>query len=329
MPSKPLDKFPGTRTTRLDEMREAITIAYGDNNLDLQRAAGGFDGYSNHCALNNIALTYASFGTGVVQEFREFKAFAQQFRLRGGSEINVNRTMVRLSNDQALVFSPGPSRLISHSSDMEHCVLRIDQIALLKKLSALVGRQPKHPLEFEPISDARTPEALHFRRLFLFLVEQLSSPSGIPPLALAELEQAVIVSFLCANRHSESQWLTREPKRVAPWQVRRAEEYIEANWDQPITVEALAIATRVSARSLFHFFKKSRGYSPMAFVKKIRLQHARKELSLPHEGASITRVALACGFNNLGHFAADYGKTFGELPSETLARAKGGNGKDE
>jgi len=34
-------------------------------------------------------------------------------------------------------------------------------------------------------------------------------------------------------------------------------------------------------------------------------------------------VAFNCGFGNLGHFAREYREAFGELPSETLARARG------
>jgi hypothetical protein len=78
----------------------------------------------------------------------------------------------------------------------------------------------------------------------MFLVDQLgSSERSIPPLALAELEQPVNVSFLCANRRDDSHLLDREPMGTAPWHVRRVEEFIEAHWDQPITIEALAVAT--------------------------------------------------------------------------------------
>jgi transcriptional regulator GlxA family with amidase domain len=141
------------------------------------------------------------------------------------------------------------------------------------------------------------------------------------------LEQAVIVSFLCANRHGESHLLDREPMGTAPWQVRRAEEYIEAHWDQPITVEALAVATGASARSIFHFFKASRGCGPMVFVKQVRLRHARRMLMMPDKTTSVTSVAFDCGFANLGHFAKDYGKCFGELPSKTLNRTRGAGRK--
>jgi AraC-like DNA-binding protein len=217
---------------------------------------------------------------------------------------------------------------VTHSHDLEHFVLKIDRGALLSKWTALAGRQPRGDLKFEPVADSRTPEAIYLRRLFMFLVDELgASERNIPPLALAEFEQSVIVSFLCANRHDESRFLDREPVGTAPWQVRRAEEYIEAHWDQPITVEALAVATGASARSIFHFFKASRGYAPMVFVKQVRLRHARQLLMMPDENTSVTSVAFDCGFTNLGHFAKDYGKCFGELPSETLNLTKGAAGR--
>jgi len=37
---------------------------------------------------------------------------------------------------------------------------------------------------------------------------------------------------------------------------------------------------------------------------------------------TVTTVAHACGFSNLGHFSARYRRRFGELPSETLRQAR-------
>src|ERR1700691_3139437 len=92
----------------------------------------------------------------------------------------------------------------------------------------------------------------------------------VPPAALAEFEQLLIVSFLAANRHNFSDLLEREPPRPARWQVRLVEESIEATWHQPTTVEALAAAAGASTRSIFKAFRDSRHCSPMAFVKGIR-----------------------------------------------------------
>lgn len=106
------------------------------------------------------------------------------------------------------------------------------------------------------------------------------------------------------------------------WQVRRAEQYIESHWDQPITIEILARATAASARSIFQHFKSCRGQSPMSFLKQLRLQHAREMLERTDLNRSVTDTAIACGFGNLGHFAGAYFERYGERPSETLKRGK-------
>ena len=64
--------------------------------------------------------------------------------------------------------------------------------------------------------------------------------------------------------------------------------------------------TNVSARSLFSAFKAGRGYSPMDFVKRVRLSRARQKLSGPDAETSVTGIAYECGFGNPGHFAIDY-----------------------
>jgi len=51
------------------------------------------------------------------------------------------------------------------------------------------------------------------------------------------------------GRISSSQ-LNRTVPSAARWQVRKAETYIEANWDQPSTIEALARVTEPSALAL-------------------------------------------------------------------------------
>ena len=131
-------------------------------------------------------------------------------------------------------------------------------------------------------------------------------------------------SEMCIRDSNYSALLHGEPEAPAPWQVRVAEQFIEANWDQPITIEALVAATDVSARNIFYSFKASRGYSPMDFVKRVRLGHAWKKLSRPDAETSVTTVAFECGFGNPGHFARDYHDRFGERPSETLRRGRGG-----
>jgi transcriptional regulator GlxA family with amidase domain len=139
---------------------------------------------------------------------------------------------------------------------------------------------------------------------------------------VAQLEQAILVAFLCGTGHNYSRLLDGRPKKSAPWQVRRVEEYIEAHWDQPVSIEGLAVVANASARSIFQSFRECRGYSPMNFLKQTRLRHARETLVKPVSNTSVTSVSFACGFGNLGRFANDYQNVFGETPSETLNRSR-------
>ena len=65
-------------------------------------------------------------------------------------------------------------------------------------------------------------------------------------------------------------------------------------------------------------------YTPMEFLRHVRMRLARQRLLHARPGDSVTGIATRCGFAHLGRFAVDYKRRFGESPSETLERAKRG-----
>jgi PAS domain S-box-containing protein len=95
--------------------------------------------------------------------------------------------------------------------------------------------------------------------------------------------------------------------------------FIEDNWNRKFKVEDIAEKFGISSRKIFRHFA-SRGTTLMDFVKDTKLQKVRERLVAPEPDTTVTGISLQCGFNNLGHFAKDYRKKFGELPSETLRR---------
>ncbi|SDR63837.1 transcriptional regulator, AraC family [Rhizobiales bacterium GAS113] len=322
---RPLDQYPVIRTKSVDELREAVSNIYGDHSFDVKRDAGSFHARANHCSLGKVGLSYAGYSAGARSRFPQFDAFAQQFCVSGATQATIDGRRIDVTSETSCIVGPGSDLKLEYGSDFEQLILRIDRTSLMQKLAAITGVMPADSLSFDPAQDFKDEAAASLRRIFLFFVSEFDrTKSTLPRMVLVEIEQMLMVSFLHGNRNNYSHLLVDRPRSVAPWQVRRAEAYIEANWDQPITVEALAIAAGTSARSIFHSFKQSRGYSPMAFVKQIRLQHARGMLENPGANTSVTDVAFACGFSNLGHFAKDYYSTFGVLPSHALNRAKGG-----
>jgi AraC-like DNA-binding protein len=323
--AKPLDTFPVIRSRDAEEVREAVIRSYGARRFNLLRSTERFDARANHWQSRNIGLSYCSYGAQLQLDFPGGSFFRQQYCLHGGAGIRVDRTPRSVTRDETCVVPPDTPMSVDFGPSFEQLVLRINADALMNKLAALIGAVPGRKLVFEPATRTDGLAMRSLGRMLTFFASELDSVgSMMPPLALAEMEQALIMSFFCSNPNNYSATVEGHARPAASWQVRRAEEYIEAHWDQPITIEALARVTSASVRSIFHHFKQSRGQSPMAFVKQVRLQRARQMLTRTDIHTSVTETAFACGFNNLGNFAKDYFKRYGERPSDTLKSVKGG-----
>jgi len=142
------------------------------------------------------------------------------------------------------------------------------------------------------------------------------SANGI---TLIELEDNLLANFVI---HSNEDMKVRKSfNNDDPCHLSRAEEFICANLSNPITRDQLAEVSGRSIRTLSRLFEKKYGIGPMAFIKQRRLDAAYLDLiSAKLDSTSVTHVAFNYGFAHTGKFAIEYGKTFGESPSTSLAR---------
>lgn len=101
--------------------------------------------------------------------------------------------------------------------------------------------------------------------------------------------------------------------------VRRAEAFVHANEAAAPTVAELCLATGACRRTLQAAFVDVLGIGPSRYLRALRLNRVRADLK--RDGSSVSEVAVRWGFWHLGRFSADYRAMFGELPSQTRARA--------
>ena len=316
----PLQRFPVFRTSCSEEFRHALLTRFGVSRAEMKTPTN-LAARGNLVQLQSIGLVYGQCNSGATVDYPEAERFRLLTALIGKGHAAIGKNAIALDADQSCIVSPGQKVALMAEAGHEWFNLRIDPGAFENKLACLLGARPGGKLEFSPAANRNSPRFQQLWRLIRFFAEQLDATSGqLPPLVLRELEQTILVAFLTANRHTFSHLLERDPGDTLPCHVRRAEEFIEAQWDQAITIESLVEATGVGARAIFRAFQQTRGYSPMAFAKMVRLKHARRMLAEPNAETTVTLVAFACGFGNLGHFARDYRQAFGERPSETLAR---------
>lgn len=103
--------------------------------------------------------------------------------------------------------------------------------------------------------------------------------------------------------------------------MRRLERVLEANSDRPLYLTEICAAVRTSAWMLRAACQEHLGMSSYRYLLLRRMHLAHRELvrSDPAQ-TTVTQVANAYGFGELGRFAVRYRQMFGEPPSKTLLR---------
>jgi AraC-like DNA-binding protein len=110
-----------------------------------------------------------------------------------------------------------------------------------------------------------------------------------------------------------------------PAALRRAVVFIEANADRDIGLTDIARAARVSARSVQLAFRRHLDMTPTAYLRRVRVGHARTELRSAAPGeTTVARVAARWGYVHPSVFAAHYRSIYGESPSQTLRQGAAG-----
>ena len=104
--------------------------------------------------------------------------------------------------------------------------------------------------------------------------------------------------------------------------VARVENYLRDKLGEPVTVGELSRVAGVSERTLRTAFHRVVGRSPKQHLIRRRLCAAHDALCAADPRATtVTDVAMACGFFELGRFAGRYRDAFGEVPSHTLRQS--------
>lgn len=88
---------------------------------------------------------------------------------------------------------------------------------------------------------------------------------------------------------------------------------MEANIEEPLTLDELARLAGLSQRHLQRMFRTALGMTPMCYYLNLRLRRART-LLLQTE-MSIMNITVACGFQSACHFSKAYRALYGYSPS--------------
>jgi len=110
---------------------------------------------------------------------------------------------------------------------------------------------------------------------------------------------------------------TKSPRPKALLKISEAIDYIEQNFNKPISNEILANVTNMPHSSFRYSFKKITGLSPIDYLIKLRIEKAI-EIMEKNSNTRVTDVAFEIGFDNCSYFTRQFKKIVGVSPISYL-----------
>lgn len=107
---------------------------------------------------------------------------------------------------------------------------------------------------------------------------------------------------------------------LAPWQIRRSCDLIEANLAGDPSIAMLSAECGLSASHFVRAFRASLGLTPHQWILKRRVERARTLLA--QTGTSLADIALICGFADQSHLGRVFLREAGVRPAEWRRRRR-------
>lgn len=321
-PDCPLVRFPVIATRSLEEARDAVTQVYLPH--DLTAPDDHVDMTLNAVSDHHFTLGYLTYhaSTELVMPATES---CYHINLTTAGTTDADRTdgarEQTVAGERGLVLSPVQRNTVRWTPEAEQLILKIPRSSLETHLGELLGQPVTDVLDFDFGLDLTTGPGRSLLKSVRFLADELDRPDGLVemPLAREQLEAFVMTQLLHVGRHQYTDVLRAPAEAVRLGRLAPVVEYMEANADEPLTPQELARVGCMSVRTLHASFQQTFGESPMAYLRRIRLDHVRAELLRSDASqVRVTDVAMKWGFFHQSRFAQQYRDHFGELPSRTL-----------
>lgn len=319
-----LDRFPVLGTRSLEEARDAVTRVYLDHELSapndrlemtLNATSDRFFtlGYLTYQASAKLVMppTENCYHINLTVAGR-----TDASRTDGGRESTAARS-------GGIVLLPNQENTVRWSPDAEQLILKIPRLSLERHLGEHLNRPIREIVDFDFGLDLTTPAGGTLLSSVEFFARELDRPGGLAdmPIAREQLEAFVMTQLLHAGRHQFTDELLAPGDPVRKGRLGPVIAYMEQHADEPLSPPELARVGCMSVRTLHATFQQELGEPPMAYLRRIRLDHVRGELLRGDPAVTrVTDVALRWGFIHQSRFAQQYRERFGERPSQTLRR---------
>jgi AraC-like DNA-binding protein len=311
-------------TDDVEETCAKVGQVFRPHQLSVRGLSQRLNAQMDHVPIGRLSINRLRYETGINVRSEPMGSFMMlMMPIAGSAEIRYGAESVRSTPDHPALVSATQPLWMQWSPDCDQLIVRIDRAMVEQACAACLGYELSEPLQFELGINMDTGAATCWHSILTFLASNEAFMRGAAafPLVAAQAEQLLLSALLHGHAHNYSEQMRRPVRQLAPFYVRRAEEYMSANADKPLTVQDVAAHAGVSVRSLHAGFQRYRDTSPMTLLRDMRLERVRAELIAARNTGSrttVAEIALQWGFLHLGHFSRAYSEKFGEQPSQAL-----------
>jgi AraC-like DNA-binding protein len=219
-----------------------------------------------------------------------------------------------------LAHPDSPYQAVNIDVDLEFAL--IDPPLLAQVADAGPGRCPP-PLRFTGSHPVSARAARMWDTTYDYVRDHLAgTPAAREPLLAGNAARLLLATALATFPNT----VTREPgiedrRDAHPATLRRAVAFIDANAHRDVSPADVAAAAHVTIRTLQLAFRRHLDTTPGAYLRRVRLEHAHRDLGAADPAAvTVGAVAARWGFASHSRFTAHYHAVYGQAPSETLRR---------
>jgi AraC-like DNA-binding protein len=228
------------------------------------------------------------------------------------------------------LLGPGDLFLLSHPGQphvgrTDDTVLQLTVLdpSLLHHVASTSPTRAPIPLQFTSFVPVSAGAARHYRQTVDYLRDNLlgNPDAAAQPLIIGSATRLLAASALaCFPNTAVTDPTAHDRHDASPATVRRAVAFIEENADSDISVADVAASACVTVRAVQLAFRRHLDTTPMAYLRRVRLEHAHAELGAadPRGGLTVTTVAARWGFPSPSRFTTYYRRAYGVTPSHTL-----------
>ena len=318
-----LSKFPIVTTNSVEKAKVAISRSLTDVSIVSAADRNRFQLQMNGVNLGRTSLVFNRFKTDT-----KIKAGLQSNSVHfiiGGSaptKVSLVKGSVVVSPHKAVMIMPTGLKQIERTEGSGVFVLRTSLSDLKHHFEKLTNRHHQGSLIFDHSIDLTNGPGGILKGIMNSLSHELGQNDFAlkNPVLQRNYDDLLLTALLSLPHNKNEKLHEKRNYQVAPGLVHRSEEYMRANLKETISIIDLLEICGCSRSALFLAFQSSRGYTPMEFLTEQRLHNVRNRLLKQQIGASVTSIALECGFTHLGRFSQVYRRRFGESPSDTLQK---------